>query len=215
MYWKCPLLTLQRFSSWHWEESMQRVNIWCLLCPWLYSTTKSAFCAFAVHWSTSLGGITRSMCLMRRSLNVGLSSGSGTMLCCWRRYLVLSFTKMENSPATSTKYAQRDNDVIHDCRSSALMLRYKQATKAEKNRFNKHKYIILSDQVVMQLARDVILVRWAEKEQMEDKKQRIRHNATWRFFVRTLHIHFVPSCTQFWIHMGITRNVPKIVGWKG
>jgi hypothetical protein len=39
---------------------------------------------------------------------------------------------MENSPATSTKYAQRDNDVIHDCGSSALMLRYKQATKAEK-----------------------------------------------------------------------------------
>jgi hypothetical protein len=102
--------------------------------------------------------------------------------------------------------------VIHDCRSSALMLRYKQATKAEKNRFNKHKYIILSDQVVMQLARDIILVRWAEKEQMEDKKQRMRHVATWRFFVRTLHIHFVPSCTQFWIHMGITRNVPKIVG---
>lgn len=47
--------------------------------------------------------------------------------------------------------------------------------RRRKNRFNKHKYIILSDQVVMQLARDIILVRWAEKEQMEDKKQRMQH----------------------------------------
>jgi len=82
----------------------------------------------------------------------------------------------------------------------------------------------------MQLARDVILVRWAEKEQMEDKKQRIRHNATWRFFVRTLHIHLCHLVLSFgyiwalpemyrksWVervevcrYSGVARTIPKL-----